>query len=207
MVLRVDLDRLRKILPGLFETSGLVQQVSVIHKGGDIIWRDLQKRAKGITCPGQHPEFLERKRQIVLDAGDIGALEAALMGLYLDFQETLAMTDALPVLFEVGMRCSKREMQVQRVRMIGKKVVGDRNDGAELAPLQQPPHHVPETGGNVACLFRIHRREVMAAVRCLAQRPVGNGRRKGKGRRQVCRMGVFVTPHRGLLRPVNDALA
>ncbi len=99
MVLWIDFDRAHKMLAGLFETCGLVQQVAVIHQGRNVIWCDLQKRTKGIAGPGQHPKVFERQRQIVLDARNIGVLEAALMGLCLNFEETAAMTDALPVLF------------------------------------------------------------------------------------------------------------
>ena len=112
MVLWIDFDRAHKMLASLFETSVLVQEIPIIHEGRDIIWRDAEERAKRIASRARHPQFLECQRQIDLDAHDIGTFKLVLMRLYVDFQKTAAMTDALLVLIKVGMRCSKRKTQV-----------------------------------------------------------------------------------------------
>ena len=91
--------------------------------------------------------------------------------------------------------------------MIGEEVIGHRDDGTELMPFQKPSHHGSEAGGNIPRLFRLRWCNGLAAALGIGLAPFCNSRRTGKGCRQVCRMAVFVTLHRSLLRSVNDTLA
>ena len=98
------------MLASLVETGRLVQQIAVIDKRRDAVRRHIEKRAEGISRPAQHPQILERERQVVLDACDIGPFETAFIRLRRDFQKAAAMPDTFPVLLEVRMRRAKGEM-------------------------------------------------------------------------------------------------